>query len=71
MDGDVMYSGKMTAELVRLYADYNEKFGVEPDYYEVLDYGDEDYDDYIKDIKTAIATNTHLPDLYPDDEDDF
>lgn len=65
-----MYNGRMTKELEKLYAEYKKKFGYWVGGIMDLEYGDEDYDDYIKDIKTAIATNTHLPDLYPDEEDD-
>lgn len=58
-----MYSGKMTAELEELYHEYEKKFGVEPDYYEEVDYGD-DYEEYMKDISKSLESGVQLPGLY-------
>jgi thiaminase len=70
-----MYYGKMTEELEELYKKYNEKWGVEPDFYEETEYGDttyEDYLDYVNDIKKALELGVTIPQLYPlnDDDDD-
>lgn len=54
----------MTKELENLYDQYYKMFGVEPDGYQEVDYGQEEYSDYVKDIKTAIENNTELPDIY-------
>lgn len=66
-----MYNGKMTKELEKLYKEYENKFGVEPDYYEDVEYGKNDYKKYINDIAKSIKLNIQLPNLYPNDEDDF
>ncbi len=58
-----MYFGKMTKELNKLYNQYYEKFNVEPDFYEELEYGQSDYKEYVKDIKKALNENKELPDL--------
>ena len=58
-----MYCGTMTAELKVLYQDYESKFGVEPDYYEEVDYGD-DYDGYMDDIRKSLQSGIQLPELY-------
>jgi hypothetical protein len=59
-----MWHGSMTKELENLYDQYYKMFGVEPDGYQEVDYGQEEYSDYVKDIKTAIENNTELPDIY-------
>ncbi|UMZ01810.1 hypothetical protein H8S51_008955 [Roseburia rectibacter] len=54
----------MTKELENLYDQYYKMFGVEPDGYQEIDYGQGEYSDYVNDIKTAIENNTELPDIY-------
>ncbi len=58
-----MYYGKMTAELEALYQEYKKRFGVEPDYYEEVDYGN-DYEGYVDDICKSLETGIQLPELY-------
>lgn len=65
-----MWYGEMTAELDELYDQYDEIFGNYPDAYDDLEYWPEDYDDYVADIKKAIAEKKELPhvaDYIPDD----
>ena len=52
-----MYLGKMTDELEELYNKYYDIFGVEPDYYEETEYGQNDYDVFVSDIKKCIEEN--------------
>ena len=66
-----MYYGRMTKELEKLYSEYEKKFGYNLEGVLDLEYSENDYDDYIKDIQTAIKTSTHLPDLYPEYDDEF
>lgn len=56
-----MYYGKMTEELKKLYIKYDKIFGVFPNFYEELEYGDIDYADYVSDIKKAIKEKKELP----------
>lgn len=58
-----MYCGKMTAELEELYNEYEKRFGVEPDYYEEIDYGD-DYEGYKDDISKSLESGVQLSELY-------
>lgn len=58
-----MYYGKVTKELEELYKQYYKKFGVEPDFYEELEYGEKTYKEFIKDIKEAIRLNIDLVEL--------
>lgn len=58
-----MWHGKMTKELETLYDSYYEIFGVEPDGYMDVDYGQADYDDYVRDIKMAIKKKMELPEV--------
>ena len=58
-----MYGGEMTSELEKLYDKYYEKFNVEPDFYDELEYGQNDYKSYVDDIKKSIKLNIELPDI--------
>lgn len=58
-----MYLGKMTDELEELYNKYYDIFGVEPDYYEETEYGQNDYDVFVSDIKKCIEENKEIPDV--------
>lgn len=53
----------MTSELEKLYDKYYEKFNVEPDFYDELEYGQNDYKSYVDDIKKSIKLNIELPDI--------
>ncbi len=61
-----MYSGKMTEELKVLYEEYKKMFGYEPDGAEQLEYTDDNYDQYVSDIKQSLKSHKHIADLYPD-----
>lgn len=58
-----MYHGKTTPELKELYEQYEKKFGMTAWGYLQLDYGQEDYSDFVRDIKKAIETGKELPDF--------
>lgn len=68
-----MFYGKITEELRPLYRKYREMFGVFPDFYEELEYGDADYADFVSDIEEAIREKKELPFVvfgeYEDDVD--
>lgn len=66
-----MYYGKMTEELEKLYNEYDKIFGVFPNYHEELEYGDADYDDYVRDIKQAIKEKRDLVDIVGYEESDW
>ena len=36
-----------------------------------VEYSDANYSDYVSDIKKSLKTGVHLPNLYPENEDDF
>ena len=42
-----MYYGKMTEELKKLYIEYDKIFGVYPEFYIDMEYGQADYADYV------------------------
>lgn len=56
-----MWYGKMTEELDKLYDEYEALFDCTPDFYVELEYGQNDYSDYVKDIKKAITQRKELP----------
>lgn len=56
-----MYYGKMTDELDHLYDEYYEIFHGYPDELEDIEYGQDDYAVYVKDIKKAIQAKRELP----------
>lgn len=56
-----MYYGKMTDQLKKLYEKYEAIFGCTPDCYIELEYGQNDYSDYVRDIKKAIKKRKELP----------
>lgn len=58
-----MWYGKMTPELENLYDQYYDIFRSDPDEYIELEYGEDEYEDYVKDIKKAIALKKELPSI--------
>lgn len=58
-----MWYGNMTPELEKLYDEYYNVFGGDPDEYDELEYGANEYNDYIKDIKTSIRLKRELPSI--------
>lgn len=66
-----MYYGKMTKELEKLYSEYEKKFDCEPDFYEETEYGEDEYDKYVENIKKALELGIELPCIYPEDDDEF
>lgn len=53
----------MTPELETLYDQYYEIFQGDPDEYIELEYGQQDYEDYVRDIKKAIEQHKELPEV--------
>lgn len=54
----------MTPELEELYDKYYNMFKGDPDEYIDLEYGEDDYDDYVSDIKKSLELKKELPELY-------
>lgn len=46
-----MYYGKMTKKLEELYLEYSKVWKCDPDFYENAEYGEDEYDEYVDDIK--------------------
>jgi hypothetical protein len=65
-----MYNGKMTEKLKKLYEEYYNIFGVEPSFYEEVEYGD-DYEGFLNDVKLAIKEKKELPDVADIEESDW
>lgn len=55
-----MWYGKTDEKLIDLYKEYYNVFKVSPDGYVDVEYGPEDYDDYVRDIKRAIKEKKEL-----------
>lgn len=53
----------MTLELEKLYDEYYEMFNSDPDEYIELEYGADEYKDYVQDIKKALKLRKELPDI--------
>jgi hypothetical protein len=60
-----MYYGEMTEEQTVLYREYEVEFGYSPDGVEQLEYTNENYDQYVSDIKRSLKLHMHIVDLYP------
>lgn len=58
-----MYYGKYTPELEELEKKYIDMFGVTPFGHMQLEYAEDDYDDYVRDIKKALAIKKVLPEF--------
>lgn len=58
-----MWYGKDTGELNKLRLEYEKIFGYNPDGEMELEYGESDYNDYVRDIKRAIREKKHLAEL--------
>lgn len=66
-----MYYGRMTAELEELYEEYYALFQIYPFGHEELEFGDNDYDDYVQAIKQAIKEKKDLVDIVGYEESDW
>ena len=64
-----MYYGKTTKELEELYSKYEKVWGHDPSGYEDAEYGEDEYNEYVDDIKKALELGVELPDLYPHDDE--
>ena len=64
-----MYYGKMTKELEKLYSEYEKIQGHSPDACEDAEYCEDEYDEYVADIKKALKLKVALPDIYPHDDE--
>lgn len=58
-----MYYGKTTPELEKLNNEYMEKFGGPPYGHMELEYGADEYDEYVQDIKKALRIGKPLTDF--------
>lgn len=58
-----MWYGNATKELEALYDEYYNLFGCEPDSYQEVEYGQSDYEDYVRDIRIAIKEKIELPEV--------
>lgn len=58
-----MWYGKDTEELKKLNEEYYAIFGGYPWGYMELEYGDEDYEEYVHDIKEALRQEKELPEV--------
>lgn len=64
-----MYYGKMTEELNKLYSKYFNVWQCTPDFYENAEYDEDEYDEYVDDIKKALEMGVELPNIYPHDDE--
>lgn len=55
-----MWYGKDTPELLVLKKEYEAKFGHDPDGEMELEYGEDEYKDYVRDIKKALKIGKEL-----------
>ncbi len=58
-----MWYGKNTKELERLNEEYRAMFGGYPWGYMELEYGADEYDEYVHDIKEALKQGKELPEV--------
>lgn len=58
-----MWYGKDTEELKKLNKEYHCIFGMYPFGYMELEYGADEYEEYVRDIKEAIRQRKELPDI--------
>lgn len=58
-----MWHGEDTDELRKLNKKYYEMFGIYPFGHMELEYGQDDYEEYVQDIKKAIKEKRELPDF--------
>lgn len=58
-----MWYGKMTSELEQLYDGYYKIFDYELGGYQEVEYGQLEYQQYVKDIKKAIQKKEELPEI--------
>ena len=65
-----MYYGRMTKELEKLYFEYENIWGHDLSGCLDAEYGEDDYDEYVADIKKALQMGVELPSIYSYDEDE-
>lgn len=58
-----MWYGKDTQELVELNKEYHKIFGIYPYGHMELEYGQDDYSEYVRDIKKALKIGKPLTDF--------
>jgi hypothetical protein len=58
-----MWYGKDTEELKQLNKEYKEMFGGYPWGYMELEYGADEYEEYVRDIREAIRQGKELPEV--------
>lgn len=59
-----MYKGRMTEELSKLYDEYYEMFGCDPDFYENTYFDNNNYEEYVTMIKKSLKTGKELGSFY-------
>lgn len=64
-----MWFGEDTDELINLKKEYESITGTSADGEMDVEYGQAQYDDYIRDLKICIKEKITLGELYEDDED--
>ena len=58
-----MWYGKDTEELKKLNNEYREMFGLYPFGHMELEYGADEYEEYVRDIKKALRQGKELPEI--------
>lgn len=56
-----MWMGKWNREISKLYDDYYDMFGIEPDCYDEIDYDDLSYKCFVKLIKKSVLSEYEIP----------
>lgn len=65
-----MWSGRNTRKLNRLKKLYKAKYGHDPDNMLGVEYEQEDYEDYVRDLMTCIESkDIELEELYEDEDE--
>ena len=65
-----MYYGRMTKELENLYSEYEKVWGHDPSGCLDAEYDEDEYDEYVADIKKALQMGVKLPNIYTYEEDE-
>ena len=65
-----MYYGRITKELENLYSKYEKVWGHDPSGCLDVEYDEDEYDEYVEDIKKALEMGVELPSIYPYDENE-
>lgn len=58
-----MYKGKMTNELTELFNKYYDMFKCCPDEYDDVEYFEDTYEKFVKNIKQCLKEKKEMPDI--------